>query len=84
VPRPARAEPATSIDQHSKESPVGYPRRIHPAKAATPAHLYTTDDPPKSKVRGIVGVALTGALIAAAVVAAWLSLAYIYVGLLPL
>jgi hypothetical protein len=43
-----------------------------------------TDDPPKSKVRGILGIALTGALIAAAVVAAWPSLAYIYVGLLPL
>jgi hypothetical protein len=50
----------------------------------TPAHLYTTDDPPKSKVRGILGIALRSALIAAAVIGAWLSLGYIYVGLLPL
>lgn len=61
-----------------------YTRRIHPTRSVTYTHLYTTDDPPRSKVRGILGVALTGALIAAGVIGAWLSLGYIYVGLLPL
>jgi hypothetical protein len=63
---------------------VGNEHRIHPRKPIPHTHLYLTDRPSKSKVRGILSIALTGALLAVAAFSAWLSLGYIYAGLLPL
>jgi hypothetical protein len=63
---------------------VANAHRVHPKKAIAPTHVYLTDRPSKSKVRGILSTALTGALLAVTALSAWLSLGYIYPGLLPL
>jgi hypothetical protein len=63
---------------------VASAHRIQSRKAIAHTHVYLTDRPSKSKVRGILSIALTGALLAVAAFSAWLSLGYIYPGLLPL
>jgi len=63
---------------------VASAHRVQPKKAIAHTHVYLTDRPSKSKVRGILSMALTGTLLAVAALSAWLSLGYIYPGLLLL